>query len=112
LAGITRYGGVIEQLSSITNPQPTYNTTDTMPNCYCKYCGTKASNVTSLTSGPCFRHPLGTNKGKHSLYEGSEKSQYTCRNCGFKNTTLGSLTSGDCPKHPDGYNKGKHQPAL
>ena len=40
-----------------------------MPNNYCKYCGYKASSVSSLTSGSCLRHPNGANKGKHTLYE-------------------------------------------
>lgn len=83
-----------------------------MSNYYCKYCGHKSSNVSGLTSGPCPRHPNGTNKGKHVLYEGDEKSQYVCKNCGTKSTSLSGLTSGSCSRHPDGTHKGKHQPAL
>ena len=83
-----------------------------MPDFYCKYCGREASSVSSLTSGTCQRHPDGPNKGKHALYEGSEKSRYTCKNCGRDASTLSSLTSGTCQRHPDGANKGKHQPAL
>jgi hypothetical protein len=52
------------------------------------------------------------NKGKHALYEGDEKSQYTCKNCGQKSSSLSSLTSASCFRHPDGANKGKHEPAL
>jgi len=83
-----------------------------MANFYCKYCGAKYSSVSSLTSGTCSRHPLGVNKGKHALYEGSEKTQYTCKYCGAKYTSLASLTAGTCSKHPNGVNKGKHEPAL
>lgn len=44
---------------------------------YCEYCGTVRSSVSSLTASSCHRHPLGTNKGRHKLYEGSEKAKYT-----------------------------------
>jgi len=83
-----------------------------MANFYCEYCGQKHSSVSSLTSGSCFRHPSGSNKGKHSLYQGSEKSQYVCRFCGQKHSSISSLTSGSCFRHPNGANKGKHAPAL
>lgn len=83
-----------------------------MANFYCKNCGYKSTSAISLTSGTCLRHPAGANKGKHALYEGSEKSKYTCKNCGRDFSTLSSLTSGTCLRHPDGANKGKHQPAL
>jgi hypothetical protein len=55
---------------------------------------------------------MGTNKGKHKLYEGSEKSKYTCKYCGTDRTSISSLTSIPCHRHPDGANKGKHSPAL
>ena len=48
-------------------------------NYYCKYCGTKAPSIASLTASPCFRHPAGANKGKHALYEGAEKPKYVFR---------------------------------
>ena len=83
-----------------------------MTNFYCKYCGRKFSTVSSLTSSPCQRHPAGPNKGKHALYEGSEKSRYTCKNCGREFLNLIALTSSLCQRHPDGPNKGSHQPAL
>jgi hypothetical protein len=83
-----------------------------MANFYCEYCGTKSSSVTSLTVGSCMRHPNGANKGKHKLYEGSEKSQYVCKNCGTKFTSLVSLTMSSCMRHPSGANKGKHSPAF
>jgi DNA-directed RNA polymerase subunit RPC12/RpoP len=79
---------------------------------YCKYCGRDASGVQALTSGSCLRHPDGANKGKHALYEGSEKSRYTCRNCGRDSSSLSTLLSASCLRHSDGPNKGKHQPAL
>ena len=83
-----------------------------MPNFYCKYCGTKAVTVQSLTAGHCQRHPDGASRGKHALYEGDEKPQYTCKYCGTKASSLNSLTAGYCQRHPDGPSKGKHAPAL
>lgn len=83
-----------------------------MANYYCEYCGTKNSSVSSLTSGTCMRHANGPGKGKHKLYEGSEKSQHLCKYCGTKNSSISSLTSGTCMRHPNGTGKGKHAPAL
>lgn len=83
-----------------------------MNNYYCKHCGTKHSSIQSLTSGSCSRHPLGPNKGKHALYEGSEKSKYQCKFCGTPYSSLSSLTAASCSKHPSGANKGKHEAAL
>jgi len=82
-----------------------------MANFYCEYCGAKASSVSSLTVNSCPRHPNGSGKGKHSLYEGSEKSQYTCKYCGAKASSIGSLTVNSCPRHPNGSGKGHHAPA-
>jgi len=83
-----------------------------MANFYCEYCGTKYSSVSSLTGSPCHRHPDGVNKGKHKLYEGSEKPKYTCKYCGNGSSSILSLTSSPCHRHPNGINKGKHSPAL
>lgn len=83
-----------------------------MANFYCEYCGYKATSVQILTSMACFRHPIGPNKGKHKLYEGSEKSKYTCKYCGYSTNSIQLLTSMTCFRHPDGPNKGKHAPAL
>lgn len=83
-----------------------------MANFYCEYCGQKFSSVTSLTANSCHRHPNGPNKGKHKLYEGSEKSKYTCKYCGQSFSSLTSLTGNSCHRHPNGANKGKHAPAL
>jgi predicted nucleic acid-binding Zn ribbon protein len=83
-----------------------------MPTHLCEYCGTKFSSVVNLTSSPCFRHPLGPNKGKHKLFEGGEKPLYVCKYCGTDNTGLANLTSMPCYRHPSGSNKGKHVPAL
>jgi hypothetical protein len=83
-----------------------------MANFYCEFCGTKASSVSSLTAGYCNRHPNGSNKGKHSLFQGSEKTQYTCKYCGTKASGISSLTAGYCNRHPNGSNKGHHSPAL
>lgn len=79
---------------------------------YCEYCGHNSSSVSSLTNGSCHKHPSGSNKGKHKLYEGSEKAKYTCKYCGTDSSSLSSLTNGSCHRHPDGSNKGKHAPAL
>lgn len=83
-----------------------------MAKCYCKYCGDYASSISSLTSTPCHRHPNGFCKGRHELYEGSEKSKYYCKFCGDYASSISGLTSTMCPKHPNGFSKGRHQPAL
>lgn len=79
---------------------------------YCEYCGASYDNVRSLTSLSCPRHPLGQGKGKHKLYEGSEKSVYTCKYCGQRYPSIRSMVSVSCPRHPLGPGKGKHSPAL
>ena len=83
-----------------------------MANFYCEYCGQKFPSVSSLTASSCARHPAGFCKGKHKLYEGSEKAQNTCKYCGQKFPPLSSLTASSCARHPDGFCKGKHSPAL
>jgi transcription elongation factor Elf1 len=83
-----------------------------MANFTCEYCGSKSTSIAGLTAGSCSRHPAGPNKGKHKLYEGSEKSQYSCKYCGTNSTSIAGLTAGSCSRHPDGANKGKHSPAL
>lgn len=83
-----------------------------MTNFYCEYCGYKAASVQELTAMNCIRHPLGLNKGKHKVYEGAEKAQYTCKYCGFQAGTIQALTGMNCIRHPAGANKGKHSPAL
>ena len=83
-----------------------------MANYYCEYCGQKFSSVSSLTAAICPRHPNGVGKGKHKLYEGSEKTKYTCKYCGQTFNSLSSLTAASCPRHPNGMGKGKHAPAL
>jgi hypothetical protein len=83
-----------------------------MANFYCEYCGTKAPSVSSLTTGSCRNHPAGSHKGKHKLYEGSEKTQYVCKFCGTKSPSISSLTTSSCRNHPNGSHKGKHSPAL
>jgi hypothetical protein len=79
---------------------------------YCEYCGQSYSSVASLSAQPCQKYPYGFNKGKHKLYEGSEKSKYTCKYCGQQHSSISSLVAQPCRKHPDGSNKGKHAPAL
>jgi hypothetical protein len=72
----------------------------------CKWCGTSTSSISSLTANLCSRHP---NKGRHELYEGSEKSKYICKYCGMSASSISTLTANNCSRHP---NKGKHEPAL
>ena len=81
-------------------------------NYYCKYCGYKASSISTLTASTCFRHPAGSNKGKHALYQGDEKPKYECQHCGISNSSLSTLTASTCYRHPLGANKGRHEPAL
>ena len=83
-----------------------------MSKVYCEYCGVSKTDVRSLTSGRCIRHPEGPNKGNHKLYEGGEKSNYTCKYCGYKSSNLVSLTSARCFRHPKVTNKWYHSPSL
>ena len=83
-----------------------------MANFFCEYCGQKFSSVQSLTANNCSRHPNGFGKGKHKLYEGSEKSQYICKFCGQKFSSISLLTANNCSRHPNGFGKGKHSAAL
>lgn len=83
-----------------------------MANFYCKFCGHQASSIASLTYQACQLHPDGSNKGKHILYEGSEKPKYFCKYCGANASSIAHLTYQNCPKHPKGAHKGRHEPAL
>ncbi len=83
-----------------------------MANYYCEYCGKKFPSVSALTSGQCTKHPDGMMKGKHKLYEGSEKSKYTCKYCGKTFPSIAAMTRGQCTRHPNGTMKGFHAPAL
>jgi hypothetical protein len=76
-----------------------------MANFYCKWCGSKYSDVSNLVSNQCSKNPEGK---KHGLYEGSEKSQYTCKYCGRNYPNILNLTSNSCLKSPTK----KHQPSL
>ena len=77
----------------------------------CVYCGQTAKSVRALVSSPCPKHPDGFAKGKHSAYEGSDKSSYTCKYCGQTASSMRALVSSPCPKHPNGFAKGRHSPA-
>ena len=83
-----------------------------MANYYCEYCGHKFPDVRLLVSATCVKHPDGSHKGKHKLYEGSEKSEYTCKYCGRKFNSIMLMTSATCSCYPKGSNKGGHAPAL
>ena len=78
---------------------------------YCKYCGQSYSSISSLTSTNCPRHPGGSYKGRHAVYEGDQdNTKYLCRYCGQSYSTISSLTSSKCPRHPEGSYKGRHEP--
>ena len=77
---------------------------------YCKHCGTSFAAVHSLHLSSCTRHPDG--RGRHELYEGTEKDVYTCKYCGMRSRSINALTCSTCVKHPDGAGKGRHSPAL
>ena len=79
---------------------------------YCEYCGHEFTNVRALTACSCPRHPDGPGKGKHKLYEGSEKSVYTCKYCGHQFNSIRAMINCSCPRHPNGSGKGRHAPAL
>ena len=81
-------------------------------NYYCEYCGHKFPDLRQLTSASCNRHPDGSNKGRHKLYEGSEKSKYECKYCGKQFGSILLMTGVSCLRHPKGENKGGHAPAL
>ncbi len=83
-----------------------------MPKFFCEYCGTNSSSIEGLTANSCIRHPNGPSKGKHKLYEGNEKSQYSCKYCGTNSSSIQSLTANTCIRHPNGASKGHHSPAL
>lgn len=83
-----------------------------MSNTYCEYCGKAFASARMLTSSKCAKHPDGTFKGLHKLYEGSEKKQYTCKYCGKPFPSLQPLVSNKCTKHPAGTFGGFHSPAL
>ena len=97
-------------LSSWTSPQQRDN--GKRKTYYCEYCGHKFPAVRLLVSATCPRHPDGSNKGRHKLYEGTEKSEYTCKYCGHKFPSIMLMTGGTCPYHPKGSHKGGHAPAL
>ena len=81
-------------------------------NYYCKYCGSKYQNITSLNSKLCSRHPDGQNMGRHILFEGKENNNYNCKFCGIKYPRISSLTAGLCESHPKGVYKGNHEPVV
>lgn len=114
LRRICRYCCIMPVLALMTILSLTIKAENTMAqqNFYCEYCGHKFANVRLLTSGTCPRHPSGSNKGKHKLYEGTEKSKYTCKFCGRQFPSIMLMTGGTCSAHPNGSNKGPHAPAL
>ncbi len=79
---------------------------------YCEYCGHKFPDIRLLTTASCVRHPNGSNKGNHKLYEGSEKTKYNCKYCGKQFSSILVMTGATCLHHPKGSHKGGHAPAL
>lgn len=79
---------------------------------HCEYCGQSSPTINGLTAGSCARHPSGSYRGKHSMYQGGQKSSYSCKFCGQSASSISSLTAGTCARHPMGTYKGKHAPAL
>ena len=77
---------------------------------YCEYCGRPYTSVRELTSNRCPRHPDGTNKGFHSLYEGTGKSVYTCKYCGRTYKSIHDMAQNPCSKNPQ--QGGYHRPSL
>ncbi|HOQ31179.1 MAG TPA: hypothetical protein PLA12_01575 [Candidatus Hydrogenedens sp.] len=79
---------------------------------FCKYCGKQSTNVQSLTSSLCVRHPNGPGKGKHVPYEGETKNEYICKFCGRKFSSIQTMSANFCLRHPNGSGKGRHEPML
>ena len=99
-------------IAAFTAVEQTKQNHRNMSNYYCEYCGHKFPDVRLLVSTTCVKHPDGSHKGKHKLYEGSEKSEYTCKYCGRKFNSIMLMTSATCSCYPKGSNKGGHAPAL
>lgn len=81
-----------------------------MQNYYCENCGSKSNTILSLTQKSCYRHPLGSGKGNHVVYEGPEQTQYLCKYCGTIFSSILSLTGFFCSQHPQGKGQGRHLP--
>jgi hypothetical protein len=45
---------------------------------------------------------MNPNRGKHILYEGSEKAQYSCKHCGTKNSSFSALVHNSCSRNEEG----------
>ena len=73
----------------------------------CKYCGSKATTGSSLTSSRCSKSPTG----RHVVYEGDTniyingcdkkivKKEFVCQHCGYKASSISSLTGTKCFKN-------------
>ena len=59
-----------------------------MANYYCEYCGHRFVDARQLVSATCPRHPDGSNRGRHKLYEGTEKYNHTCKQCGHTSASI------------------------
>ena len=77
---------------------------------FCKYCGKDESDPSRLLRDTCPKHPAGTYKGKHELFEGPEDSEYRCIYCGKSERDFRRLVTDTCSKHPNGTYKGNHSP--
>ena len=83
-----------------------------MAKVYCKNCGRSFPDVRAMAGGMCQYHPDGSFKGRHVLYEGSEKTKYTCKYCGRRFHDIHAMAGVKCQYHPDGSFKGNHSPEL
>lgn len=88
---------------------------------FCKYCGYKASSVSSLTNGRCSKSPTS----KHVPYNGdlnvyidkctkkTIKKEFVCQYCGCKANSISSLTGSRCSQnHDDGGDGTKYHVPL
>ena len=65
-------------------------------NTYCRYCGTAAFSVESLSKETCPRHPNGPYAGFHVAFPPEKRGGYVCGLCGKANKSLVSLLEGYC----------------
>lgn len=98
-------------LSSLRYCNTLFERRDTMEkkNYYCEH---KFHTIQLLTSGTCSFYSDGSNKERHKLYEGSEKTKYICKYCGKLFPSIQLMAGSQCVNHPKGTNKGNHVPAL
>ena len=70
--------------------------TSKFKNTYCRYCGTAAYSVKSLSKDTCPRHPNGPYGGYHVAFPPEKRGGYVCGICGEANRSLVKLLDGCC----------------